>query len=215
MVYDGIGSALTGSVALYVLGSVESVFGSSKLASLLVITAAVSFVLFLVGMGFLSHDKTGNQKWVPSGGPLPNIFALYVVYWLVIPVCRPCTYGISGIDFSEKAPIFLLGAQLFFFGGWSSILPSIVGILCGVAWISDIRGVQHVRIPFLKTLVNGLTGMDHHDLYLTHSYFPAIPPVSICVRTRSCLRICALSITVTALFCAWVGHIVRRLEPML
>eukprot|EP01084_Bolivina_argentea_P311375 538966_1 len=100
------------------------------------------------------QDQIWYQKLVPSAGPLPGIFALYMVYWLVIPVCRPYAYGVLGIDFSEKAPIYLLGVQLFFFGGWNSILPSIVGILCGAAWISNIRGVQGVRIPLLKSLVN-------------------------------------------------------------
>ncbi len=212
VVYEGLGSALTGSIALYFLGSVEPVLGSFKLASLLVITAAVSFMLFLVEMGFSSQDKTWHQKLVPSGGPLPSIFALYVVYWLVIPVCRPCAYGILGNYFSEKAPIYLLGAQLFFFGGWNSILPSIVGILCSVAWVSDICGVQHIRVPLLKTLINWLKGMD--DLYLTRGIF-LLSSVSICVRSRPCLRICVLSITVTALLCVWVGDLFGRMAPML
>ncbi len=159
VVYEGLGPALTGSIAFLFLGPVEPTLGSSKLASLLVLTAAVSFVLFLPGMFILSsQDKVWNQKLVPSAGPLPVIFSLYSVYWLVIPVCRPYSYRILGMDFSEKAPIYLLGVQLFFFGGWHSIFPSVVGILCGAAWISNIREVQGVSIPFLKSLVNDWIG---------------------------------------------------------
>ncbi len=166
--YEGLGPALTGSIALYFLGPVEPTLGSSKLASLLLLTAAVSFILFLPGMFFWSpQNQIWYQKLVPSAGPLPGIFALYMVYWLVIPVCRPYAYGVLGIDFSEKAPIYLLGVQLFFFGGWNSILPSIVGILCGAAWISNIRGVQGVRIPLLKSLVNDWIGT-YPNLHLTH-----------------------------------------------
>ncbi len=179
--YEELGLALTGSIALYFLGTVEPVIGSSKLASLLVMTAGVSFILFLPGMVFTLYDnKVWHQKLVPSSGPLPGIFALYVVYWLVIPIHRPYAFGMLGISFSEKAPIYLLGVQLFFSGGWNSIFPSIAGILCGAAWVSDVHGMQHVRIPLLKSLVNCLAGMDS-DVDLLHLTY------NICLLSFDCI----------------------------
>ena len=64
-----------------------------------------------------------------------------------IPKLHPDYFTVCGLRFSDKSLTYLLGAQLLFNGGMSSVLPSLSGLLFGALYMSDALRLQRLTWP--------------------------------------------------------------------
>lgn len=119
---------------------VERRFGSIKFASFLVASFLVATILEFASL--LLFHKAGVNHMVP--GPLAVTFSVLYQYWRILPAAY--RFRIFGIPFSDKSFHYLLAAQLACTHGLSSLAPSLVGILTGQIYRSDLASLKSYRI---------------------------------------------------------------------
>ena len=95
-------------------------------------------------------------------GPYSLIYAMFVLYFLKVPKLVPRLFSIMGIDISNKTIMYIMGLQLMLANGWSSVIPSISGMIAGFLYCfpftnSKRNPLQTFRLPkFLCRLGNFL-----------------------------------------------------------
>ena len=139
-VFDGLGEAALGSIALFRFRRFERYLGSRKFCGFVLSTSAITTLLVVGGATlFPSYIKT------PASGPYALIFGLYALFYDMIPVAQPKLMRVLGITLSDKSLMYLVGAQLFVCQGSKSGVPAACGLLAGFLYLSD-------AVPLLRRL---------------------------------------------------------------
>ena len=139
-VFDGLGEAALGSLALFRFRRFERYLGSRKFCGFVLSTSAITTLLVVGGcVLFPSYIRT------PASGPYALIFGLYALFYEMIPVAQPKLMRVLGITLSDKSLMYLVGAQLFVCQGSRSGVPAVCGLLAGFLYLSD-------TVPLLRRL---------------------------------------------------------------
>jgi len=139
-VFDGLGEAALGSIALFRFRRFERYLGSRKFCGFVLSTSAITTLLVVGGATlFPSYIRT------PASGPYALIFGLYALFYDMIPVAQPKLMRVLGVTLSDKSLMYLVGAQLFVCQGSRSGVPAACGLLAGFLYLSD-------TVPLLRRL---------------------------------------------------------------
>ncbi|CAM9455878.1 unnamed protein product [Phaeothamnion confervicola] len=128
------------SLCLFSFRIVERQMGSKKFGAFIAIVLALA-----------TPVEAATAVYFPSvrlvPGPLPLVFALFVLYHVCIPTLHPKLLQLVGINFSEKAFTYILGFELIIFDGWNSTIPALSGAVMGILYTADALSMQGVRLP--------------------------------------------------------------------
>lgn len=82
-------------------------------------------------------------------GPYELVFALFALFHSLVPRLHSDYFSVGPVRFSDKAFTYLLGLQLAFSSGVSSLLPAAVGSALGAVYlVADARGsCARLRCP--------------------------------------------------------------------
>lgn len=123
--FSSLGELILGSLALFpLMRRFEREMGSRRFAAFIVYTSIISTILELVVFNiFLDIER--------YSGPYPQLGAVIMLYRRFTPRLYPKFFGMLGVDFSEKSVTYGLCAQVILFGGLGTVIPTLVGFICG------------------------------------------------------------------------------------
>jgi len=131
---------------LYTFRIFERHMGSPKYGAFLAIVGIAGKAMEIGAISIL------QGKLRPQPGPYSAIYAAFVLYYATIPSSR----GSSGSSaknsrglalLSDKTMTYLLGAQLFWGSGISSIIPAMSGVLMGLAYRTGMCRLDKLKLP--------------------------------------------------------------------
>jgi len=93
------------------------------------------------------RDASGLTYLKLSSGPYALVFSMYSLYSSLVPATRPRLVGFLGLDVSDKALVYLAGAQLLFSSGLRSVVPGACGLVAGAAYLSDALKLYSLALP--------------------------------------------------------------------
>ncbi|KAH9948805.1 hypothetical protein B0H21DRAFT_732126 [Amylocystis lapponica] len=125
---------------------IERAFGSAKFASFIVVTTMVSIVFtFLLSLMLHASRYLGSLfNYIPSG-PMSVIFSLIYQYSRLVPTAYQ--FKVFGLGFNDKIWVYAVAAQLALSHTPSTLLPTVVGLLSGYIYRSDLLQLKGWRIP--------------------------------------------------------------------
>jgi UBA/TS-N domain len=127
---------------LYRFRTFERQMGSAKFAMFATLCGlwAVGWrALMLLGLPFLSGL---------ASGPYELLFAMFALYYALIPRLHPNYFALWRLRFSDKSFTYLLGLQMFWNSGLRSALPALAGLLFGALYLADLCGLgSRLRYP--------------------------------------------------------------------
>ena len=131
-VFDGLGEAALGSIALFRFRRFERIsWEAVKFCGFVLSTSAITTLLVVGGATlFPSYIKT------PASGPYALIFGLSALLSRHDPGAQPKLMRVLGITLSDKSLMYLVGAQLFVCQGSKSGVPAACGLLAGFLYLS-------------------------------------------------------------------------------
>ncbi|KAI9136132.1 hypothetical protein BKA69DRAFT_1033867, partial [Paraphysoderma sedebokerense] len=141
LVFSTSGELLVGGILFYHLRVLERIFGSSKYASFLFISTALSSALEL---GLMVLLRRWGLSEVPSGPFATLVSALYI-YDQHIPELYK--FRILGITLTDKSFLFLFAINLLSLHSPHTIIPLISGLLSASLYKSDITNFKSWRFP--------------------------------------------------------------------
>jgi len=103
--------------------------GSRRFAAFIVYTSILSTIVELVVFNIFFDIERYS-------GPYPQLGAVIMLYRRFTPRMYPKFFGMLGVDFSEKSVTYGLCAQVILFGGLSTVIPTLVGFICGSLCVS-------------------------------------------------------------------------------
>ncbi|KAI9314387.1 hypothetical protein BX666DRAFT_1966128 [Dichotomocladium elegans] len=139
--FTNSGELFFGLLLIYTMRVIERHYGSAKYAAFVFVTLWV--VTFLEIGALVSGAKLGFRR-VP-GGPYAIIFSILYQYYRIIPATL--RFRVFGVTFTDKAFIYALALQMMLSHSFSTIVPSICGILSGALYRSDIGNMKRWRFP--------------------------------------------------------------------
>ena len=99
--------------------------GSRRFAAFIVYSSILSTILELVIFNIFFETERYS-------GPYPQLGAVLALYHRFTPRLHPKFFGVLGYDFSEKSLTYGLCAQVILSGGFSTIIPALVGFISGM-----------------------------------------------------------------------------------
>ena len=103
--------------------------GSRRFAAYIVYTSILSTIVELVVFNIFFDIERYS-------GPYPQLGSVIMLYRRFTPRMYPKFFGMLGVDFSEKSVTYGLCAQVILFGGLSTVIPTLVGFICGSLCVS-------------------------------------------------------------------------------
>lgn len=137
-----------GAILLYKLRELEQRFGSKKFGTFVFLTYVLAILLH-VALAVVSQQMQISELKTVASGPYFLIFAMLAVFHKSIPALSPSQYSFLGLGISEKSWTYLIAAQLMFNSGLASAIPSVVGLIAGMFYISNQMNIQSWRLPSL------------------------------------------------------------------
>ncbi|EIW76228.1 hypothetical protein CONPUDRAFT_64722 [Coniophora puteana RWD-64-598 SS2] len=119
---------------------VERMFGTCKFASFAVVTMLMSTLMEFLGLLIFHHV---GLNFIP-GGPIPLIFAIIYQWFRLVPSAYE--FRIFGVALSNKIYTYVLVAQIAFGNLPGSLAASLVGLVAGVIYRSDMVNLKHWRV---------------------------------------------------------------------
>ena len=98
--------------------------GSRRFGAFIVYSSIISTFLELVFFNIFFDIERYS-------GPYPQLGAVLALVHKFTPRMHPKFFGVLGYDFSEKSMIYGLCFQVILSGGLSTIIPTIIGFVCG------------------------------------------------------------------------------------
>ena len=98
--------------------------GSRRFGAFIVYSSIISTVLELVFFNIFFDIERYS-------GPYPQLGAVLALFHKFTPRMHPKFFGMLGYDFSEKSLTYGLCAQVILSGGFSTIIPTFIGFVCG------------------------------------------------------------------------------------
>lgn len=155
--FSSTGELIVGSILLYSFRLFERQMGSRKFGSFVTVismtSSIIEFCLLLAyNAGTLKSKGLPSELLLPMVGPYSLIYAMFSLYFLKVPKLHPKLFSIMGIDISNKTIMYILGLQLMFINGWSSVIPSLSGLIAGFLYCfpftnSKRNPLQNFRLP--------------------------------------------------------------------
>jgi hypothetical protein len=128
--FSSLGELIFGSLALFpLMRRFEREMGSRRFAAFIVYTSILSTIVELVVFNIFFDIERYS-------GPYPQLGAVIMLYRRFTPRMYPKFFGMLGVDFSEKSVTYGLCAQVILFGGLSTVIPTLVGFVCGSLCVS-------------------------------------------------------------------------------
>lgn len=151
LLFSSTGELILGSILLYYFRLFERQMGSRKFGSFITVVSVISSIVEYISL--LALNPSLDQKnSKPMIGPYPLIYAFFVLYFLKVPRLHPKLFSVAGIDISDKTLMYIAGFQLMFSNGWSSLIPSLSGMIAGILYClpctnSKRNPLQKFRLP--------------------------------------------------------------------
>ncbi|TDL29394.1 hypothetical protein BD410DRAFT_811047 [Rickenella mellea] len=120
---------------------VERLFGGVKFASFAVVTVLTSILLEFSAL--LLFGRLG-LNFLPSG-PTSLVFSILYQYYRLVPPAY--SFKILGVTLTNKVFIYIVALQLSISQPPGSAALSIVGLLAGQLYRSDVLGLKTYRLP--------------------------------------------------------------------
>ncbi|KAK9795850.1 hypothetical protein WJX73_004441 [Symbiochloris irregularis] len=136
LIFRHPGVLIFGTALLYYFRLFERQWGAVKYGSFSGIVLGLSIAGESLAVRLL--------RWSPIPGPYPLIFANFIPFFLDVPPTQRFT--VLGINLSDKAFIYLAGVQLLV-GSRGSFLGAACGLLAGLAYSSNLFGLQRLLVP--------------------------------------------------------------------
>ncbi|KLO10229.1 hypothetical protein SCHPADRAFT_832792 [Schizopora paradoxa] len=130
---------------------VERMFGSTKFASFAFVSILTSTIL---EFGALIAFNRSGLNVIPSG-PFALVFSIIYQYYRLVP--HAYSFKIFGVTLTDKAFTYFLGLQLAISQTPGSFAASLIGLIAGQLYRSDILGLKAFRLPrYLQRLSSRL-----------------------------------------------------------
>ena len=149
LIFDNVPQAIVGSIIIYGFRNFERQMGSRKFGAFLMISFILNLIIELILSVIITSSITTLKSLIVTSGPFFYIYALVPFYYNYVPAMHSTKYKILGIPItiSQKLWLYVLLIELFFSGGLSSIMSGISGILSGFIYLSNVLGIQRLRLP--------------------------------------------------------------------
>lgn len=126
----------------------ERQWGSKKYGAYALAVTGLSYALQL-SLGRLAALSSGTAGGAASSGampsgPMPIIFASFVPFLLSVPPTS--SFSLLGLSMTDKAFVYMAGAQLLFTSGRRSLLLGGCALLAGLAWHTNLLGCKQFRV---------------------------------------------------------------------
>lgn len=164
VVFTSPGEALFGLYLLYHFRIFERQSGSAKYGTFAFVCAslATGAQAALVPAARALGHRLSREPF--ASGPHALVFAHFVPYFFDIP--RTYHFTVFGLRLSNKAFVYLAGAQLLLSHGWRSALPGLCGLLVSAAYHGGVLGLNRLTPPgmvrrLLRSTVGRALGVAH------------------------------------------------------
>lgn len=149
LIFDNVPQAIVGSIIMYGFRTFERQMGSRKFGTFLIISFIINLIIELILSGIITSSITALKSTVVTSGPFFYIYALVPFYYYYTPAMHSTKYKIFGIPItiSQKLWLYVLLTELFFSFGVSSIMSGMSGMLTGLIYLSNVFGIQRLRLP--------------------------------------------------------------------
>jgi len=120
---------------------IERLFGSTKFASFAFVSVLTSTILEFGAL--LAFNRSGLNV-IPSG-PTAFLFSIIYQYYRLVP--HAYSFKIFSVTLTDKAFTYFLGLQLAISQTPGSLAVSLIGLVAGQLYRSDILGLKAFRLP--------------------------------------------------------------------
>ncbi|EJD01385.1 uncharacterized protein FOMMEDRAFT_88708 [Fomitiporia mediterranea MF3/22] len=120
---------------------IERMFGSSKFAAFSVSSVLTATILEFGSL--IAFNRLGLNV-LPSG-PITLVFSILYQFSRLVP--RAYTFRIFGLTVTNKIFIYILALQLAISQPPGSLVSSLIGIVAGQLYRSDVLGLKTFRVP--------------------------------------------------------------------
>jgi len=116
-------------------------FGSTKFASFAFVSVLTSTILEFGAL--LAFNRSGLNV-IPSG-PTALVFSMIYQYYRLVP--HAYSFKLFGVTLTDKAFTYFLGLQLAISQTPGTLAVSLIGLIAGQLYRSDILGLKAFRLP--------------------------------------------------------------------
>lgn len=129
--------------ALYSSRHFERIFGTAKTCALGTLVTSTSALVSLAIAGL----ETPESKWLRLvQGPYALLGAALLLFTKLIPQ-RIAQFTVLGVRFSDKSFSYLMFAHVICAHGAGSIIPALLGVVMGAAYLYNAGGLGNLRVP--------------------------------------------------------------------
>ncbi|KAI0939895.1 hypothetical protein AcW1_004766 [Taiwanofungus camphoratus] len=132
---------------LYNVGvQIERSFGSAKYASFILVTALLSTITTFFSFAILHISGSVGPLFnhIPAG-PIAIVFSNIYQYRRLVPPAYQ--FKVFGVEFNDKIWVYTVAGQLAISHLPATLLPTVLGLLSGFIYRSDVLQLKSWRIP--------------------------------------------------------------------